>query len=80
MKKLKKKVKGEKAEAQKEDINSKQLSKLEIMTVIDDLKSQQQSSIVEGNSEKAMQYANQIIEHAIPRTTRLFKFSLLSNL
>ncbi|TFG24769.1 MAG: hypothetical protein EU532_12280 [Promethearchaeota archaeon] len=66
MKRMKKKAKEKKeAEEQNKNTESKKVNKLEIMQVIDNLKSQQQSSIVEGENEKAMQYANQIIEHAI---------------
>lgn len=66
MKKLKKKAKG-KTETEDEKLpkDSKEFSKLEIMQVIDNLKSSQSAFIVEGNNEKAMQYANQIIEYAI---------------
>jgi len=66
MKKLKKKEKGKKeAEDEKQAKDSKEFSKLEIMQVIDDLKSSQNAFIVEGNNEKAMQCANKIIEYAI---------------
>ena len=66
MKRIKKKAKDKKEpEDQKESTQSKKVSKLEIMQVIDKLKSQQQLSMVEGNNERTMQYANQIIEYAI---------------
>ena len=66
MKKLKNKVEGKnQVEEEKQPKDSKEVSKLEIMIAIDDLKSSQNALIVEGNNEKAMQCANQIIEYAI---------------
>lgn len=63
MKKSKKKSKDKnKSEEEKED---KELSKLEVMEIIDQLKSSQYSSMVDENFETAMKYANQIIEYAI---------------
>jgi hypothetical protein len=66
MKKLKKKAKGKKeVEEEEQAEDSKEVSKLDIMVAIDDLKSSQNVFMVEGNDEKAMQCANKIIEYAI---------------
>lgn len=63
MKKSKKKSKGKKGTDKRED--TKELTKFEVMEIIDQLKSSQYSCMVEEDFEKAMQYANQIMEYAI---------------
>lgn len=53
------------SEVEKDNQETKEMSKMDIMLKIDDLKSLQQTSLVEENTEKAMQCANEIIELAI---------------
>lgn len=61
----KKKKKSKKSEEAIDSQQIERMSKLDVMQKIDDLKSIQESSIYEGNNEKAMKLANQIIEFAI---------------
>ena len=62
-KKSTKKTKG--SEKGKDTQRLERMSKLDVMEKIDELQSIQESNIIEGNIEKAIKLANQIIELAI---------------